>query len=893
MTTVNYGDADVTGTADITGTSSGDVIVSNDDTYIKSGNGDDTVTTGAGDDTVRSGSGDDTVSTGAGDDTIKAGSGDDLVLAGSGDDLVLAGSGDDIISAGAGNDSINAGSGDDVVSGGLGDDLIYAGSGHDTVLGGDGDDTINAQQGDDCVHGGDGNDVINGWSGHDTVTGDAGNDVLIGHSGNDLLMGGEGCDTIYGGSNNDVLAGGSGVDVLYGGSSNDTFIGGSGDSVNYFVGGNGWDKVVYSGDRSEYTISVVGGNCWGGRIYKIEHISGSIDILYSIESVKFNQDTAALMQGCDAPIIDALRPDAVDDVFTVTEDGGLAGNVLANDDGLGEEIIITAIAIDGQIVAPGESFEAATAGGLTVTVTVDANGDVTVSGDGVQALAAGETDTVTFQTETSSELGGSDASTTTITLVGENDDSVANQDDLAGGEDDVISGNVLTNDEDIDGDVLTVSAVGGAAANVGVPVNVTSDLNGFAAEVVIEADGSVTVTPGDDFDALPGGATDTVTVSYTVSDGAGGESTSTVVVTVTGENDGPTVVADDAEFTVDEDAAGVGPVTGNILTNDEDAEGDALSISSVNGDPAAVGTVVNVTSDANGFDATVEIDAAGNVTVTPSAAFADLNDGESDTITVAYEVSDGNGGTTPANLTVTVNGFGAPQADVSYNIVFVVDTSAAAVGSVISGQPGGVFDGADPSDLNLNGDANSGSILDAEILALREIVDELEIDNAGDDVDIGIVTTDLDLSSGLPGTGATLIANGLGETSFGLDEDVVGLLQGSGGVGPAVFNSSIGAANDFFASATLDDTGAGSVNLVYFLGTGLGIDNDFVVADANLATELGQLDANFGAEVDTLIFDANQAGSAQVAQLETLGDGVVNVIDTAQGLQDFVDTLVV
>ena len=59
------------------------------------------------------------------------------------------------------------------------------------------------------------------------------------------LLGMEGNDSLQGGSGNDTLNGGAGNDLLYGGIGDDTLI-----------GGDGGDVAVYSGDRSDYAVSL-------------------------------------------------------------------------------------------------------------------------------------------------------------------------------------------------------------------------------------------------------------------------------------------------------------------------------------------------------------------------------------------------------------------------------------------------------------------------------------------------------------------------------------------------------------------------------------------------------------------------------------------------------------
>jgi PKD repeat protein len=90
------------------------------------------------------------------------------------------------------------------------------------------------------------------------------------------------------------------------------------------------------------------------------------------------------------------------------------------------------------------------------------------------------------------------------------------------------------------------------------------------------------------------------------------------------END-PPVAVDDAAST-DEDVA----VTVNVLANDSDPDDDALS-------------VLSVTQPANGS----AVNNGGSVTYTPNAGYSGID-------TFSYTVSDGNGGTNSATVTVTV-----------------------------------------------------------------------------------------------------------------------------------------------------------------------------------------------------------------------------------------------
>jgi VCBS repeat-containing protein len=65
-------------------------------------------------------------------------------------------------------------------------------------------------------------------------------------------------------------------------------------------------------------------------------------------------------------------------------------------------------------------------------------------------------------------------------------------------------------------------------------------------------DNQLKFEPGTAFDSLPNGESTEVTVSYTMSDDAGVESTSTVTITVMGTNEVP-VISASLEASVNED----------------------------------------------------------------------------------------------------------------------------------------------------------------------------------------------------------------------------------------------------------------------------------------------------------------------------------------------------
>jgi hypothetical protein len=164
---------------------------------------------------------------------------------------------------------------------------------------------------------------------------------------------------------------------------------------------------------------------------------------------------------------------------------------------------------------------------------------------------------------------------------------------------------LLGNDSDPDGNAISILSVQGAT-------------NGTVALV----DGNVRFTPSADYNGP-------ATFTYTVSDGRGGLSTATVTLGIKAVNDAPVAVVDN--ITTNEDTR----ITINVLTNDRDVDGDSLSVTSA--------------TTSNG---TVVINANNTLSFTPAINF-------SGTAQIQYSISDGKGGTSNAQVNVTV----APQAD--------------------------------------------------------------------------------------------------------------------------------------------------------------------------------------------------------------------------------------
>ncbi|AFZ22821.1 putative calcium-binding protein [Cylindrospermum stagnale PCC 7417] len=114
-----------------------------------------------------------------------------------------------------------------------------------------------------------------------------------------------------------------------------------------------------------------------------------------------------------------------------------------------------------------------------------------------------------------------------------NNPPIANNDTATIGEDTSVTGNVLTNDTDPDaGDILTVAAVNGVAADVGNQITLAS-----GALLTLNSDGTYSYNPNAQFESLAAGQTASDSFTYTVSDGQGGTSDATVTITINGADE--------------------------------------------------------------------------------------------------------------------------------------------------------------------------------------------------------------------------------------------------------------------------------------------------------------------------------------------------------------------
>ena len=366
-----------------TGGSGDDTLYGGDgNDTLNGGDGNDGLSCGAGDDVLNGGSGDDILYGGEGDDVLDGGDGSDTLIGGEGTDTLIGGSGSDILTGGDGKDTfiITSGDGDVTITdfggvggGGTGEAALIGN--HDTIkldgesltadnmlLEFDGTNTVMTFEGvdefsvtlenfdftdldnlpanssfnilfDGQEAGTDAYDVFNDHSNSqhgiwntDSVThlNDADNTVNGRNNSDDVINGMEGDDTI---------SGKGGDDTLRGQSADDTLTGGQGDDV--LDGGTGDDVAVFTGVRSEYSVTQNG----DGSYTVTDNVAGrdGTDTVNDVETFRFADGD--LSEGADVLVefecettveLSFVNTNAgynnTIGVYTIAEDGSI-GNV--------------------------------------------------------------------------------------------------------------------------------------------------------------------------------------------------------------------------------------------------------------------------------------------------------------------------------------------------------------------------------------------------------------------------------------------------------------------------------------------------------------------------------------------------------------------------------------
>ncbi|MFB0874378.1 MULTISPECIES: VCBS domain-containing protein, partial [unclassified Sphingobium] len=402
------------------------------------------------------------------------------------------------------------------------------------------------------------------------------------------------------------------------------------------------------------------------------------------------------------------------------------------------------------------------------STTTDAGGSVawtfTNTPSYFQYLQASQTLTLAYTITLSDGHGGTDTRTVTINVTGANDGLVVAADQgavIEAGQDSTgliagtpsVSGNVLTNDTDVDAtDSKSVDGIafGDVTGTVG------QALQGKYGSLTIAANGAYTYelnNLGDDTQKLKAGDIVTDVFTYHGRDAAGAGGSATLTITITGTNDVPTAVADTYAGTalVEAGFAGAGneTATGNVLTNDKDIDaGDTQTVVGVvAGSQSSASGGVGATITGTYGDITIAADGSYTYTLANGrAATQALTQGQPVSETFTYTMMDGGGVTSTATLTLAITGANdAPE-------VLEVLTGSITEDAVI------------PLTGNASANGNWTDIDSGEAANLR-------ISEAGKDDELAAFAAGTDGEMAIDGTYGTLYLKNTGEYRYVLDND--------------------------------------------------------------------------------------------------------------------------
>lgn len=367
-----------------------------DDDLIFGGQGIDILFGGQGNDSVLGGVETDYIAGEAGDDLVNGNKGNDFIFGGLGLDTLFGGRDNDRLQGEDGNDFIIGNFDNDSLFGGVGDDTLF---GDDTVSGTDtlsGNDTLSTseQTGIDLIYGGKGNDAIFGGNDADALFGDDGNDSISGDSGNDVMGGGPGSDSLEGGDGDDFISGGQGNDRLVGNTGQDTLTGGGGGDVFIMIDDLGSADIFTDFKANEDFIQLGSGLQFANLT--IEQGNG-FNINDTVISNKTSGQLIAVLLGVPAETI-------TEQTFSVPTDGGgsTGGGSTGGSTGAtaapklqgGELLVANQTGVIGAVTASNATnytvttVENNSGGAVTDAVTVDAEGQLTLTEAGATAINA-------------------------------------------------------------------------------------------------------------------------------------------------------------------------------------------------------------------------------------------------------------------------------------------------------------------------------------------------------------------------------------------------------------------------------------------------------------------------------------------------------------------------
>ena len=211
---------------------------------------------------------------------------------------------------------------------------------------------------------------------------------------------------------------------------------------------------------------------------------------------------------------------------------------------------------------------------LTYTLggTAPAHGTVVVNADGTWLYTPGKdyNGNDVFTVTISDGHGGTATSTVKIGVTPVNDNPTATPDHVTVAEDSIVTFDPRSNDSDVDGDSLTITAVNGNAISTSTPVVLpegTISLNG---------NGTLTFTPAPNYNG-------TLSLTYTLSDGHGGTANAPITIDVTPVDDVAVVGSGSVSLSEEGLANGIADGTGSPDTTNATSASGKLTVADIDG----------------------------------------------------------------------------------------------------------------------------------------------------------------------------------------------------------------------------------------------------------------------------------------------------------------------
>ncbi|MBL8703623.1 MAG: VCBS domain-containing protein, partial [Rhodospirillales bacterium] len=459
-----------------------------------------------------------------------------------------------------------------------------------------------------------------------------------------------------------------------------------------------WDDVGYYDDGTELANAF--------QMQLIDRGNGDFDIVFRYESINWTTGDASDGEGGlgGTPARAGYTAGNGEDYYELPGSGN-QNAMLGLDQATGNtgEVGVFVFQVrNGEVVGGSGSVEIESQYGI-LTMHADGSYSYALKNESaaVQKLALGETHDDVFTYVIADEFGAPVEQTLTITVTGVNDAPVADNDFNAAAEDggdQVVEGNVLANDSDVDNGaalfVASASAVGGEGGGGGPVFAIGSGepqaIYGQYGTLYLAANGSYDYVVYEDSQSLAElgeGEQGQDQFTYTVSDGQGGFDTAVLTITVTGSNQDP-LAEGNRSAVVSEDAGAVAL----MIAAPSDGDANDVLTALVTGLPSN-GTIKLADGTLVQDGAVLSVDDLTGLTFTPDPEAGNA------TSAFTYVVQDGQGGSDAASVSITtveatnqvvvgyydmVDGEGDPlQADsiqaVGYEAISIDDPSASAL----------------------------------------------------------------------------------------------------------------------------------------------------------------------------------------------------------------------